>query len=112
MDKVIMTGCDLHERNLLVKAAAGKEAALKRTFRNSPAGREAMRRWIQGLAGKAGARRIVFTCEAAQHGFGLFDELTRAGIEAHVLAPTRLPVTPKARRTKTESGAARLPPSP
>jgi len=58
--KGIMSGCDLHERNLLVKAAAGKDIPQMRTFGNTRAGRERMRQWLWGLASEAGADRIIF----------------------------------------------------
>ena len=55
MDKVIMSGCDLHEKNLLVKAAVGKREPQMRTFGNTRAGRKLMREWLRGLASEAGA---------------------------------------------------------
>jgi len=102
MSETIMTGCDLHEKDMLLKVSVDKDAPVMRSFRNLPSGREAMRKWLKGLAQNAGAKRIVFAYEASQHGFGLYDELTDAGVEAYVLPPTHLPVTAKSRRNKTD----------
>src|SRR5690606_25847815 len=41
-------------------------------------------------------------------GFGLYDALTEAGIECHVLAPTHLPRTPHCRKNKTDDKDAQM----
>ena len=48
-----------------------------------------MIRKLKEKAEKVGAKRIVFAYEASGLGFNLYDELTEAGLEFHVLAPTK-----------------------
>ena len=58
--------------------------------------------WVKDFASQHGATRIVFAYEASGQGFGLYDDLTEAGIECHVLAPTHLPHTTHSRKNKTD----------
>jgi transposase len=50
----------------------------------------------------AGDARILFAYEASGQGFGLYDELTDAGIECCVLAPTRIARSPRQASQKTD----------
>jgi len=102
VDKAIMSGCDLHEKNMLLKTAVGREKPHKRSFSDDPGGRARMVAWLKKLGADAGAERIVFAYEASHLGFGLYDDLTGAGVECYVLAPTHLPKTPKNTRNKTD----------
>ena len=99
MQKSILAGCDLHDRSILVLAASGSDAAQKRTFLNTPAGRTALLKWLREIA--AGAP-IVFAYEASGLGFGLYDELVAAGLCCHVLAPSKLQRSPHQRLNKTD----------
>jgi len=45
---------------------------------------------------------VVFAYEACGFGFRLYDELVAAGIEAHVLAPSKMERSPKHRKGKTD----------
>jgi len=102
MDKFIMVGCDLHDRSMLLKVAQGREASVKRSWANDPSGRAGMIEELKGRAASAGASRIVFAYEASGLGFTLHDELAAAGIECHVLAPTRIERSVQHRRRKTD----------
>ncbi len=42
MEKCILIGCDLHDRNMLLKIAVGREPSVKQSWSNDPAGRVAM----------------------------------------------------------------------
>lgn len=109
MKKSILVGCDLHDRNMLVLAACQREAAVKRSFRNDSAGRQAMLHFLRERARRAGGAELVFAYEASGLGFGLYDELEAAGVRCHVLAPSKLERSPQQRRTKTdEKDALRL----
>lgn len=109
MADVIMIGCDLHDKTMLLKAAMDREPPVKRTFPNTAPGRRAMLGWLRDWAGAVSAERVVFVYEASCLGFGLYDEMTEAGFECHVLAPTRIERSPKHVRTKTdERDAQRL----
>ena len=102
MDKCIMTGCDLHDKSMLLKSACDREDAVKRSFGNDGESVEKMVAYLEKTASEKGAKRIVFAYEASHLGFGLYDRLTEAGIECYVLAPTRLPRTPKSDKVKTD----------
>ncbi|SRR5258708_24738634 len=102
MSKIMLVGCDLHDKNMLLMFAANRAAPNKKTFLNS---RESRRKMIKGLlehAREIGASKTVFAYEASGLGFGLYDELTEAGIICHVLAPTRIERSSKERRNKTD----------
>lgn len=100
MSKVIMIGCDLHDATMALKVAVGPEASVRKGFATS--NREGLIAWLKEYAAKHQAKRIVLAYEASGLGFGLYDDLTEAGIECHVLAPTHLPRSPHARKRKTD----------
>src|SRR5688572_19032418 len=100
MSKVIMIGCDLHDRTMLLRIADGRGEAVTKGFVTSEAA--TMIAWVKDFARQRGVSRIVLAYEASGQGFGLYDELTEAGIECHVLAPTHLPHTAHARKNKTD----------
>ena len=58
--------------------------------------------WLEALRQRHGAGRILFTYEASSEGFGLYDELRAAGLECHVLAPTRIARSSKHARGKND----------
>jgi transposase len=106
MSKVIMIGCDLHDATTVLKVADGPGASVRKGFLT--ANRKGMITWLQELAAGRGATRIVFAYEASGQGFGLYDELTEAGIECHVLAPTHLPHNAHSRKNKTDDKDAEM----
>jgi transposase len=100
MCKVIMIGCDLHDTTTVLMAADGPGTPVRKGF--ATANRAGMIEWMQEFAVQRGAERIVFAYEASGQGFGLYDDLTAAGIECHVLAPTHLPHSAHSRKNKTD----------
>lgn len=102
MRQVIMIGCDLHEESLMLKIAVGRQTPETRTVKNTASGRTAMIAELQRRAQAAGGARLVFVYEASGQGFGLYDQLTAAGIECHVLAPTRIARSVRRRKEKTD----------
>lgn len=106
MSEVIMIGCDLHDVRTVLRVAEGKEPSLRKGF--ATAQRAEMIEWIRSYAAERGAARIVFAYEASGQGFGLYDDLTEAGIECHVLAPTHLPHTSHGRKNKTDDKDAEM----
>ena len=102
MSNVIMIGCDLHDNSMLLKIAVGRGKPWVRAFGNDADARRQMIAYLKGQAATHRASRIVFAYEASGQGFGLHDQLTEAGIECHVLAPSEMPVTPGQRRRKTD----------
>jgi transposase len=106
MCKVIMIGCDLHDTTTVLKAADGPGASVRKGFQTS--NRAGMIAWMRDFAVERGATRIVFAYEASGQGFGLYDELTFAGIECYVLAPTHLPHSTHSRKRKTDDNDAEM----
>jgi len=102
MSKCIMVGCDLHDKTMLLKIAVGREKAVTRSWGTDRAARQAMMGDLLDRAQRAGADRIVFAYEACGFGFRLHDELTSAGIEAYVLAPSKMERSAQHRKRKTD----------
>lgn len=106
MSKFIMIGCDLHDRWMLLKVAVGTEKPVKKSFETAKAAE--MIAWVKDFAQRQEAGKIVFAYEASGQGFGLYDDLSDAGIQCHVLAPTHLPHTPNRRKNKTDEKDAEM----
>jgi len=87
---------------MMLQWACDAEAPRKRAFANDESGRARMMEFLRGRAKAAGGATIVFAYEAGPHGFGLHDAATDQGIVCHVLAPSKMARSPKARRTKTD----------
>jgi transposase len=108
MSKVIMVGCDLHDRSMLLRYAVDTGQPQQLSFDNDAAGRRRMICQLQRLAKKHGSARIVFVYEASGLGHGLSDQLTQEGIECHMLSPTHLPKTAKSAKLKTDARDAQM----
>lgn len=108
MSKVIMIGCDLHDRSMLLRYAVGTGEPQQRSYANNTDGRLHMIDRLKSLAEKHHADRIVFVYEASGQGYGLSDLLHDHGIECHVLSPTHLPKTPKSAKQKTDVRDAQM----
>ena len=87
----IMVGCDLHAKTLVLKLAVDRAASELRRLPNTAAGRQRLIAELRERRAALGEARIVVAYEASGQGFGLWDELQQAGIECHVLAPTKIP---------------------
>jgi transposase len=97
-----MIGCDLHDKNMLLKIAEGRSEPETRSVKNTASGRAKMIADLKKRAAAIAGGRVVFAYEASGQGFGLYDELTDAGIECHVLAPTRIARSPRQKSQKTD----------
>ena len=102
MRKVIMIGCDLHDVSMILKIAEDRQTPETHTVKNTASGRTAMVADLRRRAKAAGGARVIFAYEASGQGFGLYDQLTAAGIECYVLAPTRIARSPRQQREKTD----------
>ena len=102
MAKCIMVGCDLHDKSMLLKIAMDRGKPLVRPWGTSASARRAMINDLLGRSRQEQAERIVFAYEACGFGFRLYDELTQAGIECHVLAPSKMERSAKRRKRKTD----------
>lgn len=103
MSKVIMIGCDLHLRSMLLVYCVDDSTPQQASFVNDADGRAKMLDMIQKFAQKHQAERIVFAYEASSLGYGLSDLLHENGVECHVLSPTHLPKTAKQAKQKTDA---------
>jgi transposase len=108
MSKVIMVGCDLHDRSLLVRFAVGEGAPQQAAFSNDALGRGLLVERLNEAAAKHQCSRIVLAYEASGQGYGLSDFLHDQGIECYVLSPTHLPKTPKSAKQKTDAKDAQM----
>jgi transposase len=106
MSKVIMIGCDLHDVRMVLRVAEGTNPSLRKAFLT--ARRSELIDWIRSYTAEHKATRVVLAYEASGQGFGLYDDLTEAGIECHVLAPTHLPHTANRRKNKTDDKDAEM----
>lgn len=102
MHEYIIAGCDLHDASMLLKVAYDREEARTRSFANEANSRVRMIEWLRELSRQHGGCPIVFAYEASCLGFGLYDELTAAGLTCHVLAPTRMEKSPHHRKRKND----------
>jgi len=109
MVQFTLVGADVHDKSILVKVAVDRGPAVTRSWSNDRDGRQAMIADLKRRAAEAGAKEIWFAYEASGQGFGLYDDLTEAGIRCGVLAPTKLKRSAQERKKKTdEKDAERL----
>jgi len=102
MRNCIAVGCDLHDQSMLLMIAHNEGEPQKRSSGTHREARRKMIEYLKRCQREAGADQIVFAYEASQSGYVLYDELTAAGVECHVLAPSKMPHTAKSRRNKTD----------
>jgi transposase len=102
MAEFIMVACDLHDESMVLKVAQGRNDSEKVTARNTSVGRRRLIADLQARAQRLGGAQILFAYEASGQGFGLYDELTEAGIQCHVLAPSKIPHSAQRKRQKTD----------
>jgi transposase len=102
----IFVGCDSHDKTLVTQIALNREAAEKKSFGATLAGRRKMIEYLKERSEAAGGAKVVVAYEASGNGFILCDELKAAGFECHVLAPTKIERSTKQRRNKNDPGDA------
>jgi transposase len=96
----------LHDKTMVLKIARGRQAAESLTLPNTSAGRARLIEQLGQRSRAAGDARVVFAYEASGQGFGLYDELTAAQFECHVLAPTKIARSTQHRQRKTDENDA------
>lgn len=102
MNNYIFVGCDSHDKTLVTKIARNREAAERKGFAATGAGREKMIDYLQKRSQAAAGAKVVVVYEASGNGFVLSDELKQAGFECHVLAPTKIERSTKQKRNKND----------
>lgn len=108
MCKVIMIGCDLHDRSMLLRYCVGAGEPQQMSLENTALGRQKLIARFKSLASKHKLQRILFAYEASGLGHGLSDQLHSEGIECFVLSPTHLPKTAKSGKLKTDAKDAQM----
>lgn len=108
MAEFIIVGLDVHDKNMLMKVAADGASPETRSFANTRDGRRAMFAEFRRRKKKVRASRVVVAYEASGAGFGLYDDVTDAGFECHVLAPNRMQRSHKSRSMKTDERDAEM----
>lgn len=108
MSKIIMIGCDLHDRSMLVRYSVGAADPQQMSFENNAYGRSKLITRFKSLKAKHRADRIILVYEASGLGHGLSDQLHAEGIDCYVLSPTHLPKTPKSAKLKTDARDAQM----
>lgn len=103
MRDCIMVAVDVHDRSLAVEDAVGRGKPRKSQYANDRDGRRRMLSHYKRRAKAEGASRVVFAYEASSEGYGLYDDMTDAGFECHVLAPTLIPRSQRHRKSKTDT---------
>ena len=99
----LLTGGDVHDNRIVTQAAIDLERPVLGRWTNSSGGVKKLIQHFQKLGRERSVKRIVFAYEASSLGFGLYDTLTEAGIECHVLAPTKMKKSNKDRKDKTDA---------
>lgn len=102
MFEPIMVACDLHDKTMLLKVAQGRAAPETQTVSNTLAARARLIAQLRERSRLAGGAPVVFAYEASGLGFGLYDELSEAGMTCHVLAPTKIARSAQHGRRKTD----------
>ena len=106
MENVSMTGCDLHDKKIVLRTVIGRGKEHSMKVDNTPFGRRKLIADLKAPAQAAGCSRIVLVYEASGQGYNLYDELTEAGIECFVLAPTKIARSSKQKKEKTDENDA------
>ena len=89
MSDYIFAGCDLHDKNMQLRIALNDGEGEAKVFGADREGRERMIRYLRWRSGERGGAKIIFAYEASGSGYGLYDDLSEAGIVCWVLASRR-----------------------
>ncbi len=102
MMRYIFAGIDLGDKNSVARIATDKECSERFGFNNTRRGRARLFAELKRRSQAAGNARIVMAYEASSCGFVLRDEAKAAGMECHVLAPTKMEKSVDQRRHKND----------
>jgi transposase len=108
MSRVIISGVDVHDNNLVCKTGANREDPTTNRFGNSISGRKQYFKHLKKMSGMQGNARIVVAYEASTQGFCLYDDCRDEGIECYILAPTKMRKSKKDRKNKNDEADALL----
>jgi transposase len=99
MSNTIICGMDAHDNTLSHRIGVNRETPETvnretpetKTVKNTQDGRQKLFQYLRSLAQKNEEARIIVAYEASPLGFGIYDDCEEAGIECHILAPTKMP---------------------
>jgi transposase len=98
----IFVGCDSHEKTLVNKIAHNDGAMETKKFGANRAGRQKLIEYLKERSHRAEEAQVVVAYEASGNGFILCDDLKAAGLQCHVLAPTKIERSSKQKRNKND----------
>ena len=101
INNFIFVGCDSHDKTLVTRIAHNQDKSERKTFSASRAGRRKLIEHLKGRSDQTGAK-VVVAYEASGNGFILCDDLKKAGMECHVIAPTKIERSSKQKRNKND----------
>lgn len=102
MQKHIFVGIDLGDKNSVARIAVDREKSERFGFVNTRSGRDRLIREVKRRAEEVGGARIVMAYEASSCGFVLRDQAQAAGMECHVLAPTKMEKSVQQKKNKND----------
>jgi transposase len=102
MQKHIFVGIDLGDKNSVARIAVDRESSERFGFVNTRCGRERLIREATRRAQQVGGAAVVMAYEASSCGYVLRDQAKAAGIECHVLAPTKMEKSVHQKKNKND----------
>jgi len=102
MQKHILVGIDLGDKNSVARIAADRENSERFNFFNTRAGRARLFREVKNRAEKAAKAKIVMAYEASSCGYILRDEALAQAIDCWVLAPTKMEKSVEQKKQKND----------
>jgi len=107
LSNYIFVGCDSHDKTLVNRIAVNREEGQKKNFAANRSGRRKLIEHLKKGSELAGGAEVVVVYEASGNGFVLCDELKAAGLQCHVLAPTKIERSSKQKKNKNDDVDAR-----
>ncbi len=101
MTNNIICRMDAHDNTLSNRIGVNRETPETKIVKNTQEGRQKLFQYLKSLAQKNEEARIIVAYEASPLGFGIYDDCVEAGIECHILAPTKMP---RLRKRKSKEG--------
>jgi len=103
----IMIGCDLHENSMMLAVAHGTEKPRFIALNNDGKDRAKLVEMLRQESQKTKAD-VFLVYESCGLGYGLYDEITEAGFQCAMLAPSKIAKSTKSRKNKTDKRDAEL----
>ena len=105
---MIMCGIDVHDNTLVTRIGINKQKPTTKMVKNTLNGRFQLFKYLKNLSKESNEPKIVAAYEASSIGFCIYDDCISAGIECHVLAPTKMRKSKKDMKQKNDVKDANL----